>query len=217
LYSAPVYFFIIISQSLYYLLNHHSHVQIVWPEEWDDPDDDVPIFLVSVDGVHCRFNEPKHPTKMKNKTFYSHKFDEAGLAYELACSVFGDNLVWMDGPFPASSNDAGIFSGKERGRKKRKEALIDKIPEGHKAIADNGYKGDFGGKLTKSSSLDSENLRRLKSRAKARQESFNARIKCFGVLHDRFRHGIEKHKICFEAVCVIVQYQLESGPGLFDV
>jgi hypothetical protein len=199
------------------LLNHHSHVQIVWPEEWDDPDDDVPIFLVSVDGVHCRFNEPKHPTKMKNKTFYSHKFDEAGLAYELACSVFGDNLVWMDGPFPASSNDAGIFSGKERGRKKRKEALIDKIPEGHKAIADNGYKGDFGGKLTKSSSLDSENLRRLKSRAKARQESFNARIKNFGVLHDCFRHGIEKHKICFEAVCVIVQYQLESGPGLFDV
>ena len=41
--------------------------------------------------------------------------------------------------------------------------------------------------------------------------------KFFGVLHDCFRHGIEKHKICFEAVCVIVQYQLESGPGLFDV
>jgi hypothetical protein len=216
-YFALAHFSNLFSQSFIYF-HDNFHIQIVWPEEWDDPDDDVPIFLISVDGVHCRLNEPKHPTKMKNKAFYSHKFDEAGLAYELALSVFGgENLVWMDGPFPASNNDGGIFSGKEKGRKKKKVALVDKIQKGHKAIADNGYKGDFGGKLTKSSSLDSENLRRIKSRAKARQESFNARIKVFGVLHDRFRHGIEKHKICFEAVCVIVQYQLEAGPGLFEV
>jgi hypothetical protein len=196
-----------------YLQHHNFHVQIVWPEEWNDPDGDVPIFLVSVDGVHCRLNEPKHPTQMKNKKFYSHKFDQSGLVYELACSVFENALVWIRGPFPASKNDAGIFSAKHSTRK----GLMDKIPKGHKAIADNGYKGDFGGKLTKSSSMDSENLRRIKSRAKAQQESFNAQIKKCGVLDHRFRHGIKKHKICFEAVCVIVQYQLEAGDGLFDV
>ena len=28
---------------------------------------------------------------------------------------------------------------------------------------------------------------------------------------------MDKHKICFEAVCVIVQFQLENGSPLFDV
>ena len=55
------------------------------------------------------------------------------------------------------------------------------------------------------------------SRARARHETFNGRIKNFGCLDDRFRHGMEKHKICFEAVCVIVQYQLENGSPLFDI
>jgi hypothetical protein len=168
----------------------------------------VPTFLISVDGVHCQINEPRHPTQCKNKKFYSHKFDQAGLAYELGCSVFHNALVWMNGPFPAGHNDGQIFSQK---------GLMDKIPAGKKAITDHGYKGSYEGKVSKSSSRDSEGLRRLKSRAKARQESFNSRIKNFAVLDNRFRHGIEKHKICFEASCVIVQYQLEAGDGLFDV
>jgi hypothetical protein len=48
-------------------------------------------------------------------------------------------------------------------------------------------------------------------------ETFNSRLKNFHCLDDRFRHGIDKHKICFEAICVIVQYQLENGSPLFDV
>ena len=82
----------------------------------------------------------------------------------------------MNGPFPAGHNDGQIFSQK---------GLMDKIPTGKKAITDHGYKGSYEGKVSKSSSRDSE--------------------------------GIEKHKICFEACCVIVQYQLEAGDGLFDV
>jgi hypothetical protein len=34
-----------------------------WPESWNDghpllQDDDTPIFLISVDGMHCTINEP---------------------------------------------------------------------------------------------------------------------------------------------------------------
>jgi hypothetical protein len=38
--------------------------QIVWPENWEHGNadgDNVPIFLVSIDGVNCRIQEPTHP------------------------------------------------------------------------------------------------------------------------------------------------------------
>jgi hypothetical protein len=42
--------------------------QIVWPEEWTVANgNNVPRFLLSVDGLHCRKFEPAHPTLPKNK------------------------------------------------------------------------------------------------------------------------------------------------------
>ena len=55
------------------------------------------------------------------------------------------------------------------------------------------------------------------SRARARHETFNSKIKNFAYLDNRFRHGMDKHKMCFEALCVIAQYQLENGSPLFDI
>ena len=171
--------------------------------------DDVPIFLITVDGVHCRLNEPKHPTKSKNPGFYSHKFHQAALDYELAVSIFENKLVWMNGPFPSGKHDINVF--RERG------GLKEKIPPGKKVIGDNGYRGEPGIISTPNNRHDTLEVRKFKSRARARHESFNARIKIFQCLNARFRHGIEKHQICFEAVCVICQYQLENGSPLFDV
>ena len=54
-------------------------------------------------------------------------------------------------------------------------------------------------------------------RAHARHEAFNGRLKSFKVLAEKFRHGQEKHKSVFEAVCVIVQYDMENGRPLFDI
>jgi len=47
--------------------------------------------------------------------------------------------------------------------------------------------------------FDEEELKAFKRRARSRQESFNSRLKNFGALEQRFRHGQEKHKIVFEA------------------
>jgi len=85
-----------------------------------------------------------------------------------------------------------------------------------KVIGDNGYRGERG-VVSTPNAHDPEELRKFKSRARARHESFNGRIKNFRCLDVRFRHGIAKHKMVFEAVCVIVQYQLENGSPLFDV
>jgi hypothetical protein len=115
--------------------------------------------------------------------------------------------VWINGPFPAGENDISIFKGR---------GLYEMIPDGHWAIADSGYRG-VPTKIRTSSSLDKEAVRELKSRAKARHETFNGRLKNFSVLSSRWRHDIALHGIVFDAVCVICQYQLENGSPLFDV
>ena len=187
--------------------------QIVWPERWNPgnpsvDDDDNPDFIITVDGVHCLINEPTHPTMSKNPKYYSHKFHQAAVNYELGISVFGNQLVWMNGPFPAAEHDITVF--------RKPQGLKSKIPAGKKVIADKGYRGEKT-IVSTPSSHDPPGVRKFKSRARARHESFNARLKNFQSLAVRFRHGVEKHGIVFEAICVICQYQMENGSPLFDV
>lgn len=180
--------------------------QIVWPDRWTVNDEDNTVFIISVDGVHCRINEPKHPTLSKNPAYFSHKFNQAGVDYELAVSIYENQLVWMDGPFPAGKHDIKVF----------RNGLKGKIPAGKKVIADNGYRGEKE-VISTPNAHDPKDVKRFKSRARSRQESFNARLKTFRCLDVRFRNGIAKHKVVFEAICVICQYQLENGSPLFDV
>ena len=209
-------------------------LQIVWPERWTRVGEADEIFLYSVDGVHCRTNEAIHPTLAKNTKLFSHKFNQAGVGYELAVSLRENAFVWMNGPFVASKHDVTIF---------RENGLKEQTPINKKGIADKGYQGEKD-ILCTPNSQDTAELRKFKvsaamsrrlpfavpeihivspilyhhqTRARARHETFNARIKNFACLDARFRHGMSKHKICFEAVCVIVQYQLENGAPLFDL
>ncbi len=90
--------------------------QIVWPSRWTpaghadfSKNDDIPVFVITVDGVHCRVHEPKHPTKSKDKRYYSHKFKQSALNYELGVFVFDDALVSLNGSSKASQHDISIF------------------------------------------------------------------------------------------------------------
>jgi len=186
--------------------------QIRWPDRWttNNPHlhgQDTEVFLVSVDGIHCKVQEPKHPFYPKNPAMYSHKFHSAGLNYEVAISVFENKVVWVNGPFQASTHDITVF---------RNHGLANKIPPGKRCIGDKGYRGEPN-KVSVPSSFDTEPVRRLKGRARARQESFNSRLKQFECLYGTFRHDLSKHKTCFEAVCVICQFQMENGNPLFQV
>jgi len=178
----------------------------VWP--WTDANnqEDYEVFILTVDGVHCPTQEPKHPTLSKNSKFYSHKFKQAALAYEIGLSVFENRVLWMNGPFPAATHDVMIF----------RKALKDWIPSGKRIIADMGYIGEPG-ICSIPNSRDPPNLFKFKSLARSRHETFNSNLKNFKCLAECFWHGLEKHKIVFEAVCVICQYQMENGSPLFDV
>jgi hypothetical protein len=126
-------------------------MKIVWPEAWSEAL--APGFWFSVDGVHCRANEIIHPTLAKDTKLYSHKFNQAGFAYELAISLTENALVWMNGPFKASKHDVTIF---------RYEGLKNLMaPSQKKGIADMGYRGERG-LLCTASSLDSAKLRKFK-------------------------------------------------------
>ena len=64
--------------------------------------------------------------------------------------------------------------------------------------------------------FDPRDMAEFKQRVLARHESFNQRLKSFRCLTTKFRHGIDDHKVAFEAVCVITIYEMENGSPLFD-
>jgi hypothetical protein len=88
-------------------------------------------------------------------------------------------------------------------------------------LADRGYRSQFlheRVKLSISNSYDSNKLDNFKSRGCLRHETFNGRLKCFNCLRETFRHGgMDEHKHVFEAVVVIVQYQMDNGSPIFAI
>lgn len=168
------------------------------------------IFIISVDGTHCRISEPRSEP---SASWYSHKFNGPAVNYEIAICISTGTVVWVNGPFPAGSNpDLVVF--------RKPDGLRSKIPAGKKVIADNVYASEP--LCSVSNPLDSEALKKFKARVKARQESFNNRIKAFNILSSRFRCNVpstalEKHQAVFEAVCVLVQYEIGNGRPLFEL
>ena len=177
--------------------------RIVWPDFSDSE-----VWVLSVDGVHCWIEEPEHPTWSRDTTFFSHKYNKAGIGYELGLHLWESRLIWMNGPHKAGKPDVWIFE---------KKGLHKKLGEiGKKAIGDLGYRGHQQ-HVSVPNPYDREQVKMFKSRACMRHETFNGMIKEFDCLKGRFRHSTEKFAICFEAVCVLSQYKLELERPLFDI
>jgi hypothetical protein len=176
---------------------------IVWGDFGDE------VFIVSIDGTHCPIFEPRTDPSSK---WFSHKFNGAGVAYELAIAIHSNRLVWINGPFPASRHDITIFRSPEDPA----TGLMARIPEGKRAIGDSGYGGEPN-KVSVSRSDDDKETKKFKARVKSRHETFNGRLKNFRVLSIPFRNGYDRHQEVFEACCVCMQLELQNGNGLFDV
>ena len=129
--------------------------------------------------------------------------------------------VDMQGPVPAGEkHDRTMFCGgtKEEGRANwDRSAVYFKLNEGQKLIADSAYDG-IPEKVTISRKGQSRPVRKFINRAKARGESYHSRLTQFRVLTTKFRHGsstenkIALHKMCAEAVSVVVQFDLKYHP-----
>jgi hypothetical protein len=177
-----------------------------------DQIDDGTVFVFTVDGTHAPIEEPR---KNPNSNWCSHKFNGPGLAYEIAIAIHEPKLVWVNGPFRAGESDKEIF--------RKANGLRSKLLPGQKAIGDRGYSNLPD--VSTSNRLDDDFTREYKRRARARHESFNARIKRFAVTSTKFRgyhdHNgktvHDNHRACFVAACILVQYEMENGRPVFDV
>ena len=187
-----------------------KEIKIVWPQE-EFMRADTAKLAFTVDCVDCHIREPSfHPNYNIDKSYSSHKFKKAGLRYELALDIHKSRLIWINGPYKSGSDqDITIF---------QTGGLKDKVMQlpGKKGIADRGYEGEELW-LSLPTSRDKPFVHQYKSRARCRMEIFNGKIKKYQCLSIYWTHGITKHKLAFEAVCVTTQYQMENGSPLFDV
>ena len=159
---------------------------------------------MTVDGVHFRtYESRKNPTAK----VYSHKSNGPAMTYEIAIAIHESRVLAINGPFDASKPDITIF----------REELSDAMPEGKRGIGDSGYQGEPT-KLTIHRTAHSKEMTNFINRSQARHENFNARIKNFNILSNCFRSNDKiKHKMAFEAVCILCQYDMENGHPLMDV
>jgi hypothetical protein len=186
---------------------------------WGDNLTQKKLFF-TVDGIDCRLWEDhfSHPTMTVDPGFCTHKTNSAAFRYEVALAIWQNQIIQVRGPFKAGEwSDKKIFSQDGADYNGDFTACLKSVvPVGSKGIADGGYSG-HNNQLSTPNRYDAEPLKKVKRRARARQETLNARLKSYNILNERFRHGLKWHKAAFEAVCVIVQYEMENGHPLFDV
>lgn len=169
----------------------------------------------TVDCIHYRVDEPRPFSKSNGSYKYGGK---AALSYEFCIDTLQQRIVWINGPFPAGKGDLSIF---ETRLKEAIEALRESRNEDIKVIADDGYiKHALLHVLALRNEFDPHDIAYFKDRALSRHESFNGHTKRFGCLSQPFRHDhtsgntnleFPKHKLCVEAICVTLQYELEVG------
>jgi DDE superfamily endonuclease len=135
--------------------------KIAWPDDWEEDE----VWAITVDGTHCWINEPQHPEWSQDRKYYSHKYNKAGICYELALDIRTSRLVWMNGPFRAGTNDSRIFPN--HGLMAKLEAF------GKKAIGDKVYSGKkYQHVMSTCNAHDDYCVKKFKSRALTRQENF---------------------------------------------
>ena len=112
---------------------------------------------------------------MTSKKWYTKKFDAAGLRYEIAVSIIGGDIVWVNGPFlPGLINDQKVFET---------QGLLSHLEKGKRVEADNGYQHlDPEFVRSKSGILHPPDPDGLRNSVMARQEMVNKRIKKIAIL-----------------------------------
>jgi DDE superfamily endonuclease len=179
--------------------------QIKWIFDGNHPvGDDEAILFATIDGTHCKIFEPR---KDPGSKWYSHKFNGPGLTYELVIHVHTQKLLWVNGPYEAGMSDLQVA--------RQPDGILAKIPDGRKIIADKAYRGESN-KFATPNEHDTINTAKFKGRARARHETYNKRIKDYQIIRQQFRNNLIKHKTAFEAVCILVQYDIEHGNPLFE-
>ena len=112
-------------------------------------------------------------------------------------------------PYPAGKyTDVAIFDS----------VLAHCLEQGERVEADNGYVGrPLHIKCPKNDCNPAEN-RVMQGIARSRHETFNGRLKAWGILGNVYRHDIvREHGTVFYACAIITQLSIANGEPLFEV
>ena len=156
--------------------------------------------FMTIDGMDCAIPEFLYPF---SAIWYSHKFNHAGVRYEIGICINTGDIVWISGPWPAGVRDCDIYN----------HGLSNLLLEHEWVEADSGY-GQSQTAMTPNAGMDYDH-RKQKSVAKAYHEIVNWQIKFFEGIMRRFRHrDHSKHRAMFIAVAVITQIGFNNGKGI---
>ena len=91
------------------------------------------------------------------------------------------------------------------------------LEPGERVEVDNGYVGHTNKVKCPNNDCNlTENLT-MQARVRYRHETFNGRLKNWGILGQVYRHDITVHGTDFYACVVITQLAIDSGERLFEV
>ena len=152
---------------------------------------------VSLDGTDFSI----YDRKPFDSRWYSFKLNRAGIRYEVGVCISTGEIVWFNG-----GHKAGRYNDLELARQDFTSQLL----PGELAIADKGYDDPRFFVTPYSRFLSRKCLKNIM----ARHENVNQRIKSFFCMRHMYRHGWEKHNLCFEAVIKLVQITLQNGQPL---
>ena len=156
---------------------------------------------MTVDGTHFRIQEPTP----FDKKWFSHKFNGAGLAYEIGIAISTGDIVWFNGPFRAGLPDINIFRSK----------LKKNLSLGEKVVADRGYKGDS--RVIAPDDNKGYDHKRAMRKLRARHETVNSRFKNWGCLDQTYCNDLKKHHLIFKAVVTLLQVDVSTGNISFQL
>ena len=130
--------------------------------------------MVSVDGTDFMIDEecPFNPK------WFSIKFKNAGVRYEVGIAIQTGDIVWVNGPFPCGAFPDHVIVALPGG-------LEQSLLPGERYLCDGVYR--YRPRATTPTGTHTP-LDRMKAEARARHETINGRFKRIGVLRQRFRH-----------------------------
>ena len=164
---------------------------------------------MSHDNRRHRLPHPAEGGRQEGNAFGSHKYaGKSALRYELGIDILNGNLVWVEGPYPAGAwPDIKIFLN----------TLAGHLLPGERFEADNGYVGHPGKIKCPNNDCNPERNLGMQSAARSRHETFNGRLKNWGILERTYHHDIKLHGTVFTACTVITQLCVANGEPLFEV
>ena len=163
---------------------------------------DGQIAFLSLDGVDFEVYEP-NPF---NKKWYSHKFNRAGLRYEIGICINTGHICWIGG---------GIRAGQCNDLQLAERSFVTRLLPNERVVADKIYTSNktFIGPPKRGHHKHGKLLKKIM----ARHENINKRFKDYKLVKKRWRHDWRKHNLTILAIGQIVQFRILTGEPMADV